>query len=76
VSDVIALALIRHLLETGVLDAADVDAIAGRVERSDHMAAHQVRCEMIEAAMPSDAERRRAAMRAVVTAVTVPPPET
>lgn len=63
-SDLIALALIRHLLETGTFDADDVNAIADRVEADDEMAAHQVRCELIEASMrPTSAADHQAAIR-------------
>jgi hypothetical protein len=66
-SDPISLALIRHLCRDGSLDGAGIDQIAADLDAdglSDE--AHAVRCQMLQAAAPSqsewEAERRRSRM--------------
>lgn len=48
-SDRIALALIKRLLQVDAMDADDINAIADELEPEDKMAAHQVRVMLLEA---------------------------
>lgn len=64
-SDAIALALIRRLIETGALSADDVNIIADRVAREAPMAAHQIRCELLDTMLPSEAEQRRRVIKII-----------
>lgn len=68
--DSIALALIRQLCRAGVLGADDIDVIAAELEaagRTDD--AHAVRCELLAADAPTqaewEAEQRRKRLRVV-----------
>lgn len=58
-SDSIALALIRHLVRTGVLDDADITAIADELDGPDDEsagAAHDVRVCLLEVDAPTESQ--------------------
>lgn len=58
--------LIRQLVRNGTLSADDIDQMATDLEREgDKDGAHQVRCCLLEAIAPSEAEWRRGKMKLV-----------
>lgn len=58
-------ALFTQMIRSGIIDDDTVmDAVEDMEAAGKPMAAHQLRCLLIEAAAPSQVERRRTAMRA------------
>lgn len=64
-ADPIALALIKRMLQEGLLDAADIDAIATEVEPESREAAHLVRCQLIEVMTTPEPEWRRQQLKVI-----------